>query len=508
MTRRPNILLITADQWRGDSLGCAGHPTLKTPNVDTLAKQGTLFTRHFAATAPCSPARASLYTGLYQMNHRVIWNGSPLDARFDTIALAARRAGYRPTLFGYTDTAPDPRRLAPEDPALLTYEGILPGFEVGQILPEDDGPWLDWLKERGYGEEDLAAIHHVETEPGERVSLKPAKYGANETQTAFLTGKFLDWLAGQENDQPWFAHVSFLRPHPPLCAPPPYNTLYDPEDDAGFEGTETDEEEAAFHPLVKALQQTQKISSHVPGADGLVRDLSRRDLKRIRALYRGMISEVDAQLGRLLEGLRTSGMDEDTVILFTSDHAEMMGDHWMLGKGGFYPQSYHIPLVIRLPGATTGQICGAFTSATDIFPTLADLMDIAPEHAPDGQSLLPILRGEAPEASRNSAVFEYDFRNLSVLPEGIEDGAKSGLSVLCLQTRDWLYVHCPTLPPVLMKTGAAERHQNLAGDPGYRDVLLDCQSRLLSTRMQLNDETLSQKLVWEFYSEQPQSRPS
>jgi arylsulfatase A-like enzyme len=140
MTQRPNILLITADQWRGECLGALGH-IVKTPHLDALAEEATTFTRHHAACAPCSPARASLYTGQYQMNTRVVRNGTPLDARFDNIAKAARRGGYVPTLFGYTDTSPDPRGMEPTDPALQSYEGVLPGMEVGQILPEDDGPW-------------------------------------------------------------------------------------------------------------------------------------------------------------------------------------------------------------------------------------------------------------------------------------------------------------------------------------------------------------------------------
>ena len=125
MTDKPNILLITADQWRGDCLSALGHPQVLTPAVDALAAEGTLFARHYAGAAPCSPARASLYTGLYQMNHRVCRNGTPLDRRFDTVALAARRAGYDPTLFGYTDTAPDPRGLDPAESELKTSIWVL-----------------------------------------------------------------------------------------------------------------------------------------------------------------------------------------------------------------------------------------------------------------------------------------------------------------------------------------------------------------------------------------------
>ncbi|MFN5841463.1 MAG: sulfatase-like hydrolase/transferase, partial [Acidimicrobiaceae bacterium] len=126
----PNILLITLDQFRGDCLSAAGHPLVKTPHLDALAANGVRFTRHYSQASPCAPGRASLYTGMYQMNHRVVANGTPLDERFDNIALVARRAGYAPALFGYTDQSVDPRvTTGPDDERLTTYEGVLPGFD-------------------------------------------------------------------------------------------------------------------------------------------------------------------------------------------------------------------------------------------------------------------------------------------------------------------------------------------------------------------------------------------
>ena len=134
---RPNVLLITLDQYRGDVLSCAGHPVVRTPNLDTLAANGVRFANHFAQAAPCAPGSgAALYTGTYQMTNRVVGNGTPLDDRFDNVARMAKRAGYRPTLFGYTDQGVDPRLVTDaDDPRLSDYEGVLPGFEVGLDLP-------------------------------------------------------------------------------------------------------------------------------------------------------------------------------------------------------------------------------------------------------------------------------------------------------------------------------------------------------------------------------------
>lgn len=499
MNRRPNILLITADQWRGDCLGTCGHPIVRTPNLDRFAETATVFERHYAATAPCSPARASLYTGLYQMNHRVVWNGAPLDNRFDNIARAARRAGYAPTLFGYTDTSPDPRLLHPNDPALQTYEGILPGFVVRQDLSEDDKSWLTWLAGRGHDPETFDTIHQAKQENGERISRQAPAYSKEETQTAFLADAFLGWLSEQPTHRPWMAHISFLRPHPPIIVPPPYNTLYNEQDDLDFIGADTAKEEAAFHPLNAALQDYQHLSSHIPGSKAHVRDLSHRDLKRIRALYFGMISEVDAQLGRILDALDREGSADRTLIIFTSDHADMMGDHWMLGKGGFYEQSYHIPLLIRLPGGAKANRVSHFTSATDIFPTLTDLLDLQTANTLDGVSLLPFLHGQSPAVWRDSVIFEYDYRILAEkLPLTTQPDGGEGHALLSMVGHDWHYVHCLDLPPLMLKRGDTHL-RNYAEHPDMHNVVSDLRASLLSLRMRQNDETLARKMVWDYH---------
>ncbi len=113
-----NVLFITVDQWRGDSLSCMGHDVVQTPNIDSLAAGGVLFADHWANAAPCGPSRACLLTGMYMQNHRSVLNGSPLDARFTNLALEARQAGYDPVLFGYTDTSVDPRTVPAGDHGL------------------------------------------------------------------------------------------------------------------------------------------------------------------------------------------------------------------------------------------------------------------------------------------------------------------------------------------------------------------------------------------------------
>ena len=236
-----NVLFITVDQWRGDCLSSLDHPVVRTPTLDRLAAGGVTFTRHWANTAPCGPSRATLYTGMYVHNHRSVLNGTPLDARFTNVALEARAAGYDPVLFGYTDTTVDPRTVTdPDDPRLRTYEGVLPGFRAEVLLTgEDLSPWARWLAARGVdvpanpGELHLPIPDYPKAEEhGE--SWVPARYAAEHSEAAFLTDEVIAWLDRQTGAAPWFAHVSYIRPHPPYRAPEGYHDLYDPADGPPF----------------------------------------------------------------------------------------------------------------------------------------------------------------------------------------------------------------------------------------------------------------------------------
>nr|MBX2825901.1 sulfatase-like hydrolase/transferase [Gammaproteobacteria bacterium] len=353
-----NVLLITADQWRGDCLGSAGHPLVQTPHLDGFASDAVRFNQHYSGAAPCGPARACLYTGLYQMNNRVCRNGSPLDRRHLTLGQAARQAGYEPTLFGYTDQSIDPRETSAADPRLRTYEGVLPGFHQRAGWPDEELPWLSWLEQHGY-EDALAmgadnSIHAPAGGPVDPPVTTAPPYRAEHTQTACLTDEFLRWMDEQRHvqgpDRPgWFAHVSYLRPHPPFCVPAPFNQQFDPADVPSFTGERSVEDVAAQHPYLAYELGRLRKDSFLPGVPGFVADWDDHAFKTLAAIYYGMIAEVDAQLGRVFSALRQHDYWDNTVIVFTSDHGEQLGDHRLLGKMGFYDQSYHIPLLIRDP---------------------------------------------------------------------------------------------------------------------------------------------------------------
>ena len=226
-----NVLFITADQWRGECLSALGHPVVKTPHLDALAGTSTLFRSHCSQATPCGPARASLYTGLYQHNHRMVTNGTPLDDRHANIALEARKGGYDPALFGHTDIAADPRGRDPDDPELRTRAGLLPG--ITPVVRMDAGyrPWMNALRQRGYRVDDdprsLFRPNREGIDPGRGRTFAPTWYRAEDSGAAFLTDEALAYISAREAT-PWFAHISYHAPHPPYIVPEPYHALYEP----------------------------------------------------------------------------------------------------------------------------------------------------------------------------------------------------------------------------------------------------------------------------------------
>jgi arylsulfatase A-like enzyme len=387
-SKKPNILFITLDQFRGDSMSCAGHPLVKTPNLDRLAAAGVRFARHYAQAAPCAPGRAALYTGMYQMNNRVVANGTPLDDRFDNIARAAGRAGYEPTLFGYTDQSIDPRTVTdPNDPRLRTYEGILPGFTSALDLTGNQQPWVDWLNGLGYDVTDGYAALATEH-----------KRPSGHSESAFVTDHFLEWI--ERHDEPWFAHASYLRPHPPYRAAGEYATLYDPLDCPDPLPQLRDGTRHPLHDALLAVAESSAIAL-------------KRSVAEVRAQYYGMISEVDANLGRIWDALVTRGEWENTVIVVTADHGEQLGDQGLIGKAGFFESSYHILGIVRDPSSPEGHgtVVNKFTENVDIFPTLCEAMGIAVPLQCDGLPLTPYLQGTEPPHWRTAATYEWDWRD-------------------------------------------------------------------------------------------------
>lgn len=499
---RRKVLLITADQWRGDALSLLGHRAARTPNIDALAADGVTFLKHYTPAAPCGPARATLLTGLYPFVHRSIRNGTPLDARHSNLALEVRKAGRDPVLFGYTDSSIDPRDVAADDPRLRSYEGILPGFRLIAALNSNNlEEWLASLRHKGY---DVPARnrdiyrHAGSADVMTRFSRAPARYRAEDSDTAFITDRLIAHTDAHA-DQGWFAHAVFLRPHPPLIAPAPYNSLIAVRDVPAPVRCASLGDEAGVHPFLRAwLQEMARPAYFESQVD--VHALPECDRAAMRAVYFGLVAEVDAQVGRIVDHLKASGQYDDTLIVFTADHGEMLGDHWCWGKGGWFDASNHVPLVIRDPSAppsARGRRVSAFTESVDLMVTILDWMGLDVPTACSGHSLMLWLAGETPPTWRRGVFWEFDFRNPRTRYYETALGLASDECTLDVYRDDaFKYVHFTSGPPLLydLKRDPGELH-DIAGDPAHATTLATYARKLLSHRMLHCDRTLANTML-------------
>jgi len=505
MSKPLNVLFVTADQWRGDCLSALGHPCVKTPNLDRLAAEGTLFARHYSQATPCGPGRASLYTGMYLQNHRSVVNGTPLDARHTNVALEARKAGHEPALFGYTDMSMDPRQHHPDDPAVRSYEGVLPGMVPAVLLKDDQLSWLADLRQKGYkippGNKGVFIPKANFPGAAERgLTYAPAVYKAEDSNTAFLTGEAIKYIAVRR-DRPWFVHLSFLAPHPHFIVPEPYHDLYDPADVPFPARAQSPEVEARQHPWLALYLFNQGGTGASVGmstSDSL--KFSEADVRQVRATYYAMMSEVDAQLGHLIDFLKAEGQYERTLIVFTSDHGEQLGDHWQFGKYGYFDQSFHIPLIVRDPTAAAagrGRRIDAFTENVDVMPTILEWLDLEVPNQCDGLPLLPFCHGADPEAWRQEAHWEYDFRD--VIDMKYEEAlglTPDQCTMNVIRGARYKYVHFTSLPPLFFDLEQDPMEfNNLVDDPAYRDRVLEYAGKMLSWRMNHDERHLTNTLL-------------
>jgi arylsulfatase A-like enzyme len=407
------------------------------------------------------------------MNNRVVANGTPLDARIDNVAKAALRVGYQPALFGYTDQSIDPREATGrDDPRMQHYSGVLPGFEPVLHIPDDHQVWLDWLATKGYT--DLAdGYAELAREP-----LRPAEHSVS----AYVTDHALAWLQAQHRGTPWFAHLSYLRPHPPYAAAGEYSTMYDPA------------QVPMPIPPAEARHSFHEAALHQRDSAAPT-DEAR--LRAMRAQYYGMISEVDHQLGRLWAALRELQMWDDTLIVVTADHGDQLGDHGLKGKLGYFEQSYHILGIIRHPhhAQAHGTVVDAFTENIDLFPTICDFIGAPVPAQCDGMPLTPFLRGEPPPWWRTEAHWEYDWRD-----QYIERGP-----------HDWPWdrrLERQHVATIRDGTGAYVQFGDgswlcfdLEADPTWRTTITDTArvlqyaQRMLTWRSQHTDRTMTDMLV-------------
>jgi arylsulfatase A-like enzyme len=496
MPAKKNVLLIVVDQWRGLMLPKLGADYLKLPNIDRLCAEGVTFRNHFTQTVPCGPARASLLTSLYMMNHRAVQNTIPLADRFTNLAHELRRGGYDPALVGYTTTTPDPRHTSANDPRFFVLGDIMDGFHsVGSF--ENRNAYFGWVESQGLKmpkpRENIWLPQG--TSPG-GATAEPAVIPKELSDTAWFTQRGLDYLRGHAG-KPWFLHLGYYRPHPPFIAPAPYNTMYRPQDMPKVVRASSPAEEAKQNALLAHYIREIKQASFFQDGKALGSEMSEAEVAQMRATYCGLMSEIDDHLGRVFAYLEETGQWDDTLIVFTCDHGEQAGDHYLLGKIGYFDESYRIPMIIRDPRADANSSRGTtvekFTETIDTMPTILEWLGLPAPRQCDGRSLLPFVEQGAPADWRTEVHYEFDFRDLFYSkPETSLGIPMDKCSLAVVQDEAFKYVHFAALPPLFFDLGRDPgQFVNRAGDPAYAGRMGEYAAKMLDWRLGFAERTLT-----------------
>lgn len=353
-----NLLIVHTDEHHYGTLGCYGGKIVGTPHVDWLAKTGAVCTSFYATTPVCSPSRAALMSGLYPQKTPVVTNNIPLSDQVVTFAELLRRAGYATGYAGKWHLE-------------------------GQGKPQ-------WAPPRQFGFTDNRFMFNrghwkklVDTPQGPAVGSRSARgapnYGLNGADeqtftTDWLCNKAIDFIEAHK-DQPFCYMVSLPDPHGPNTVRPPYDTMY------------RDVEVPIPASLKKTAAQTPRW--------GRPAQVTAAQLRRIMPPYYGMVKCIDDNLGRILDTLRRHQLVDRTIIVFTSDHGDLCGEHGRLNKGVPYEGSARVPFIIRAPGrVSSGLQVRQALGTVDFLPTVMSLLEIAVPHQVDGRDASPLLRGE------------------------------------------------------------------------------------------------------------------
>ena len=451
MSERPNFLLFITDQHRVDYLSCSGHPVLKTPHIDSIAAHGTRFENFYVATPVCMPNRATLMTGRMPSVHGARGNGLPLPLSSNTFVDALRAGGYATALVGkshlqnFTGFGPILKR-----PPAREGDRVLDAEFAEALKPiVSDGPYDQELPSRWSSGRDFAmrlpfyGFEHVDlcTAHGDQVGghyyvwLKSRRPDADALRdrknqlphdyvcpqairtaipeelypTHYIADKACDWLdgyAGAKRRDPFFLMVSFPDPHHPFTPPGRYWSMYRPQDMALPPSFHHGNRPLA-RPVAWALAQRESGKADTAGQAAFA--INEREAREAMALSCGMIAMIDDAIGRVLATLAASGMANDTIVIFTTDHGDYLGDHRLLLKGpAHYEGITHVPFIWAEPGARPARRSDVLSGTVDIAPTILDRARIQPYNGIQGVSLLPAINGNAIAATRDSLVIEDD----------------------------------------------------------------------------------------------------
>jgi len=362
---QPNIILITTDQQRFDTVGRAAPPWMNNPNYMHLCYEGVEFTRAYSDCPLCVPARVTIMTGQAADRHGMLANGHTHEVMDEdnTLPACLKQVGYHTAAIGKMHFHPMRKRH---------------GFDE-MLLPQD---YFNEMRRSGYPCAPMASgLTQTDLNPG--MSTVPEAL----TLTHWIADQSAHYIRERRDPtHPFFLWTSFSKPHQPFDPPEPYYSMYldapIPEPVCG-DWSEGDAVPAAF-------RRTQVAQGYDL--------LSKEVLRKARAAYLGMITQIDYNMGRIFEALRDTGQWENTVILFTSDHGEYLGDHYAAQKCYFHEPSAHVPFVLRLPRPWERRVNWVENRSpvtlADVMPTILDVAGSEPPEGIDGRSLMPIARGE------------------------------------------------------------------------------------------------------------------
>ncbi len=481
-----NILFIMCDQLRADHLSCAGHPHLETPAIDGLARRGVLFPQAYVQSGVCGPSRMSYYTGRYVFSHGATWNRVPLSLRERTIGDYLRPAGLRVALAGKTHVLPDLdglERYGIEGGSALAALMRAGRFEEldrydGHSAPGDESGYAGYLRAQGYNSDDPWSDYVIAADGPDGAPLSgwhmrnarlPARVAEEHSETAYMTREAMRFVDDM-GDRPWCLHLSYVKPHWPYMAPAPYHALYGPEDCLPL--NRADSELHDQHPVLAAYRQHEEsVSFRRPDA-----------FATVRPTYMGLIRQIDDWLGRLFRHLEQSGRMDDTLIVFTSDHGDFLGDHWLGEKEMFYEEALRVPFIVYDPDpaadASRGTVDRRFVEAVDVVPTLLEALDLpASDHLVEGRSLLPLLRGTQSGEWRDAVFSEldYSFREARLILGRKPQDCRA----MMVRTDRWKYVWWQDFRPMLFDLANDPRELvDLGADPAHEAVRREMEGRL------------------------------